>query len=1320
MSSKISLREWIERALESADIPRPANESFASLGPDSNAWSADIRRTLAVSSDSYLTSALRVARSLADQCCQADENNVRHQQLLPAPGTDWADPVVVHLSNEHQSIDDYKEDLEPLPFSWQNPSSESKELQALSKSTIHDESRFTRCDDEEGAFSGGASKVNIAPYNNVARAEFSLSANNKLGPHKGEMQRIYNLGIVFYELFSGGERPQKINTQTATDESTEKSGANEADVDKELYPHTLVGGLDLSGRLRFEEISDTGYIFENFDNNRETLDIAEENVMTRKKRATTVSSLSSISIEPLQRKGIPISLCNLIGNMIDAINGDLSGDEAYRAMPDVRSDLQLMLDKPNRFLYDMDCQKLAVTGLQLNDAVFGRDMDFSALQNSYRRSISGDNECGLIVGPSGIGKTALANRMGSFASAEGALFLKGKFDQLQQMTPFSALASALNEYCNQMFKEGRSSNLEEVASKLTKVVGKEAGHLVKVIPNLCVILGEGAGQDEGQDCANAQARFQYLLCAFVDVISRLSGAPIVLFLDDLQWSDEASLSAINQLLMFFRSSNPKRRFFFLGSCREEGLLEQHPFGSMLAKIRQFDVHATLVQLACFDRETTNTVVSDLLCLPPRLTRTLSDIVYHKSQGNPLFVSQLMISLCKDKLVRLSLSRRRWEWDEEKIQSIKLPDDISAFLSSTIERLPEEVQGALCTMSCFGSRFDRVLIESLEAKLDTPLIKSLETAVAKGVIYKVDGSYSFAHDKLQEAAYNLMQPEDRPCFHFRYGLALVHHALEVIDDDMLFTAVNQINIGGPASINDSAQAVQIASLNLTAGITAMEMSDFSSAYSFFDNGISFLRKRHWQEHYDLSLQLFEAASKCALVKGDEVSLKLVSDQILRFAKRFEDKLNTIFNNVTALCYKSHPESVKMATSVLSQLGIDLPEPVESDFKTNIERTKILLKGFTDQDLLEYKRMTDPSKIMAMKFLARLELSLQYTRPVAAPIVTMNIIRLSIDHGMSPVSPIGFTYFGQHVATCGYIKEGCRYVNLARKLMTRIGSTEFAGEVIAIGSQVLHFFEPIQLSRECHAEGYTIAMAAGDMPGAMFNSVFYCLLEFWFGTKLIVCKEHISRTFRLMEQHGHLNHLVHLIQMRENIQLLIGSNDGQDEMTMSNATTAQVEKILQNANHHGSIAFNFQKMFLHFMFREYEGMKVFAEQFYSVNVHNYVLHFPQAGQKFYGGLVAFRVYRQTNDYSWAERGRAAKVATKKWAELSHHNFQHRVYLLEAEEAFCDNDPISAQFLYEKAVSTAREHWYELRVDVFRGMSCFSQHNLMRSLSMPVPAS
>jgi predicted ATPase len=1300
MSSTISLREWIviERALEATDIPCLANDD----------WSSGIRRSLAVSPDSYLMSALQVARSLADLCCDADKNIGGRRPLLPTPGTDWADQVVVHYL-----------DLQPLPISWQNPSSDPKELQVMLNSIIPDHSVYTTNDAEEGTPTSGANEANGIPHHNEASAEFSPypcdkldshESGNKLGSHDGEMQRIHNLGLVFYELFLGGERPPATKAHVDTFGCMGiNNSVNRADFDAETLPHNLALDLNLSERLSiFDGISCMGDLSVNSGDSRQPLDITEKNIMAKKKRATPMScTLSSISIEQLMRKGLPVSLCNLIGNMIDSMNGDVSGDESYRTMSDVRCDLQLMLDKPDRFLHDMDLEKLAVTGLQLNEAVFGREMDFSALQDSYMRSISGVNECGVIVGPSGIGKSVLANRLGSFASATGALFLTGKFDQLQQMTPYSALASAFNEYCDRMSMEGQSRNLQQVASKLRIELGGEARYLVKVIPNLGFILGESADQDQGQDCANAQSRIQYLLCQFVDVISSSSGAPIVLFLDNLQWSDQASLSAINQLLLFVRHSVPtsKRQFFFLGSCRDEGLLEKHPFGSMLAKIREFDVHATVVKLDCIDKDTTNTMVSDLLCLSPRLTRTLSDIVYYKSQGNPLFFCQLMISLYRDGLVWLSLKRRRWEWDEEKIQSIRLPDNVAAYLSATIEKLPKEVQGALCTLSCFGTRSDCVLIEALESKLDTPLTEPLRVAIAEGIIDKINGSYSFGHDKLQEAAYNLIQPEDRCLFHSKYGLALVHRPLDSIDDGMLFTAVGQINLGGPAAINNAEQSVQMASLNLTAGTKAMEMSDFSSAYSFFDHGISFLKKRHWQEHYDLSLQLFESASKCALVKGDVVSLALVSDQIIRFAKRFEDKLNTMFDKVTVLTYTSKlPEAVSVAISVLAQLGIELPETSESDLMTKLHETKILLQGFADQDLIEYKAMTDPSKIMAMKFLSRLAISLmlspQTARPVAVPIVTLKMIQISIDHGMSPVSPIGFTYFGHHVATHGYIEEGRRYVNIAWTLLDRIGSKEFAGEVIAIGSQLLHFVSPIQVTLEFHAQGYSVAMAAGDMHGAMINSGYHVLILFWFGTKLFVCREHYSRTCRLMEQHGHINFLAHAIQFKKNIHVLMGINDGQDETSMTSSMTAKVDEILQNAYQNGTITFTFQKMYIQFMFREYDDMKVSAERFFSPTSaerfssstcihHDWIMYFLYTNHTFYGGLVAFWVYRQSHDPTWAERGRTAKVKMMKWAKWSQHNFQHRVYLLDAEEAYCNNDTERAELFYEKAVSTARDH-------------------------------
>eukprot|EP00984_Skeletonema_dohrnii_P023318 scaffold12401_cov74-Skeletonema_dohrnii-CCMP3373.AAC.1 len=136
-------------------------------------------------------------------------------------------------------------------------------------------------------------------------------------------------------------------------------------------------------------------------------------------------------------------------------------------MSDVRSDLRLMLDNPNTFLRDLDMTKLSTTGSQfIEKTMFGRNVELSTIKDAYRRSISG--ECGLVTisGTSGTGKSLLANEFGKFVSADGGIFLSGKFDQLQQGKPFSALASTLNQYCGILLHEDMASTKEKVAFQL--------------------------------------------------------------------------------------------------------------------------------------------------------------------------------------------------------------------------------------------------------------------------------------------------------------------------------------------------------------------------------------------------------------------------------------------------------------------------------------------------------------------------------------------------------------------------------------------------------------------------------------------------------------------------------------------------------------------------------------------------------------------------------------------------------------------------------------------------------------------------------------
>jgi len=329
------------------------------------------------------------------------------------------------------------------------------------------------------------------------------------------------------------------------------------------------------------------------------------------------------------------------------------------------------------------------------------------------------------------------------------------------------------------------------------------------------------------------------------------------------------------------------------------------------------------------------------------------MIHHKTKGNPLFVSRLLLSLSKEGLLRPSLSLRRWEWDKEKIQCQKLPDDIVIFLTNLIRVLPEDVKSSLFVLSCFGASADRAFIKTLESALEKKLLDNLDLAVSEGLLDKTGDQYRFSHDRIQEAVYTMMDVQVRRLTHFSHGMALAPLADGEDDESnlLLLSAANQLNLAGPEAVQDRSQNVIAATLNLRAGKKAMEMSDFEAAHSYFDCGISFLRdfdcgisflrENHWDEYYDLSLELFNLAAKCTLVNGDLVDLNVLSKQVLKYGRSFQDKLNVMYFVMCSLAYSSRlRESIENGLDILSKLGIELREH-GSSVETCVQETKDFL-------------------------------------------------------------------------------------------------------------------------------------------------------------------------------------------------------------------------------------------------------------------------------------------------------------------------------------------------------------------------------------------
>ena len=138
----------------------------------------------------------------------------------------------------------------------------------------------------------------------------------------------------------------------------------------------------------------------------------------------------------------------------------------------------------------------------------------------------------------------------------------------------------------------------------------------------------------------------------------------------------------------------------------------------------------------------------------------------------------------------------------------------------------------------------------------------------------------------------MSQQEQRNNHMQYGMTLCSHTLNNSTDsnELFFTAITQINHGGPSVVSDPNQRRILSLLNLKAGRLSIVLSDYASALSLFEHGISYLEGDHWTGHYKISLDLFDAAAEAACVLNKNSEVTSYTEQIVAHAKSFGDSLN----------------------------------------------------------------------------------------------------------------------------------------------------------------------------------------------------------------------------------------------------------------------------------------------------------------------------------------------------------------------------------------------------------------------------------------------
>jgi predicted ATPase len=291
---------------------------------------------------------------------------------------------------------------------------------------------------------------------------------------------------------------------------------------------------------------------------------------------------------------------------------------------------------------------------------------------------------------------------------------------------------------------------------------------------------------------------------------------------------------------------------------------------------------------------------------------------------------------------------------------------------------------------------------LESQLNLKLIEPLDEAVQRGLVNSLNGMYHFSHDRIQEASYRLIEERFRVANHLTYGQCLVKCALENEDDDLFFIAVNHINLGSSAVTNGNALHAFV-SYNLSAGKKSIVVANISAANAFFCSGISFLPDNHWRDtqYYHLSLEIFELAAKTSLAMGDVQRFHVFSNQVTSNARCFEDKLNVFYIVLLSLIFASKiSDAIEQGVDIVRRLGEEIPHNLSKEvLDQQMRDTQALLRGLSKDDILNYPLMQDTKKIMAMKFIGRLQYVAFFAKPALHQYFVLKIVQLTLTHGKS---------------------------------------------------------------------------------------------------------------------------------------------------------------------------------------------------------------------------------------------------------------------------------------------------------------------------------
>jgi predicted ATPase/signal transduction histidine kinase/GAF domain-containing protein/tRNA A-37 threonylcarbamoyl transferase component Bud32 len=942
------------------------------------------------------------------------------------------------------------------------------------------------------------------------------------------------------------------------------------------------------------------------------------------------------------------------------------------------------------------------------EKLYGRESEVNQLLNAFDRVANGTTEMMLVGGFSGIGKTAVVNEVHKPILRQRGYFIKGKYDQFQRNIPFSAFVQAFRDLIGQLLSES-DAQLQTWKTKILTEVGDNGQVLIDVIPELENIIGKQPPVAELSGTAS-QNRFNLLWQKFGQIFTSKEH-PLVIFLDDLQWADSASLNLLKLLM------EESGYLLILGAYRDNEVSPVHPFILTVDELIKTGETINTITLPPLREADINRLVADTLNCELSLAEPLTKLVYQKTQGNPFFATQFLKALHDDKLIKFipSLSKEGsqggWECDIAQVQADSLTDDVVEFMALQLQKLPTETQEMLKLAACIGAQFDLHTLAIVSEKSPIRTATALDIALQEGLvipttkIYKFftqsdsnevfntspNPTYRFLHDRVQQAAYSLIPDDQKQASHLKIGKLLLQKYSEIEQEEKIFDIVEHLN-QGKELITESWERHQLIQLNLKAGYKAKLSTAYAVASNYLEKGIQLLTVQGWEQNYELMFTLHRERAEVEYLNGNFEESEALIEVGLNQAKSVLHQAELYHILIIQHSIRgNYTTAIETGIHALKLLEVDIDrEKIESSINQELAESKKILEDRSISSLLDLPEMDAPEKRMIIQLLIALDPPTYIIADLNLYIlIVVKAVNISMKYGNVPVSAKAYANYGCITGSVlGNYKSGYEFGVLALNLSQKFNHRGQKCQVrLLLGGWLSVWSQPISGVAAINSEGYQDGLLGGEPQFAGYNLFCHICNQLFQGGNLEGIWADIQDYLLFAERTQ--NQL--LIDTLTGIQLFI-------EPLLVNQDTINLpinhQKFIKGSQSSQtlfalSIYYICQMQFACIQ-QDFEQGRV--AMLATQPILNSVLGFTtSSGYYFYGSLILLNSKNdQTSTVNWPQI-ESNQERLKTWADNCPENFLHKYLLIEAERLQALDNKAEAMNLYDRAISLSKENEY-----------------------------